>query len=346
MKIDKQIILIVLILAAAIQILIITYNSVTGFIQVTDAVNFLIRLLIGTVFSSIFGLVILYLDFIFINILDKKLPISKSIALRIPLEFLFTVILGLSVGTILTITANIFFPYPKGLQSTIVNNSLITAVINIIVVLIVEAVLWFKRGEEYKLQLEVSERENMQIRFDTLKSQLNPHFLFNSLNVLSSLIRKDSEKAQLFIDEFSSVYRYTLDVIEKPVVELHDELEFAKSYLYLQKIRFDDSIITDINIDAAKLDYFIPPLAIQTLIENTFKHNKATESSPLKIKICNESNFLVIENNLQPRFKKSDSKGVGIANLKKRYELLGLTTPRFFVREDLYIAKVPLMRPE
>jgi LytS/YehU family sensor histidine kinase len=193
---------------------------------------------------------------------------------------------------------------------------------------------------------EKLERENSQIRFETLKSQLNPHFLFNSLNVLSSLIKHDSDKAQYFVDEFSSVYRYTLDVIEKPVVELREEINFAKSFLYLQKIRFDNAVDMEINVDASKLNDLVPPLAIQTLLENAFKHNRASVDNPLKINIYDEDDGLVVINNLQPKIKGDDSKGVGLNNLRKRYELLGEKLPQFSFTEKEYIAKIPLIKPE
>ena len=185
-----------------------------------------------------------------------------------------------------------------------------------------------------------------KLRFETLKSQLNPHFLFNSLNVLSSLIKKDSDKAQNFVDEFSSVYRYTLEVIEKPVVELREELDFAKSYLFLQKIRFDNAVDMQINVNASKLNYLVPPLAVQTLLENTFKHNRASADNPLNIRIYDEDNFLFFVNNLQPKIKVSDSKGVGLSNLKKRYELLGEQLPQFSVTEKEYVGKISLIKPE
>jgi two-component system, LytTR family, sensor kinase len=194
-------------------------------------------------------------------------------------------------------------PYEDGLLKNIINNSLITSVLNIIIITVIEAIVWFKRSQQSLVKAEKLERENSQIRFETLKSQLNPHFLFNSLNVLSSLIKKDSDKAQNFVDEFSSVYRYTLDVIEKPVVELREELDFAKSFLFLQKIRFDNAVDMEINVDASKLNYLVPPLAVQTLLENAFKHNKATAESPLNIKIYNENDSLLVVNNLQPKIK-------------------------------------------
>jgi LytS/YehU family sensor histidine kinase len=290
--------------------------------------------------------VLVYLDLQIINRLDRIFPLPEKLLPRIPTEFFLAVIAGIIIGSSVTVIAGTLMPYADGLLTNIINNSLITSVLNIIIITVIEAIVWFKRSQQSLVKAEKLERENSQIRFETLKSQLNPHFLFNSLNVLSSLIKKDSEKAQSFIDEFSSVYRYTLDVIEKPVVELREEINFAKSYLFLQKIRFENAIDMEIKVDASKLNYFVPPLAVQTLLENTFKHNKATTDNPLNIKIYNESDLLLVVNNLQPKFKGFDSKGVGLNNLRKRYELLGDELPQFSVTEKAYIAKIPLIKSE
>lgn len=346
MKLNKHTILAILLLAFFVQLVIITYNYVTGFIVVPNIGNYLTRLAIGTAFSFVFAVVLVYLDLKIINGLDKLLPLPHKLIARIPAELVLSVLAGTIIGSLVTIIAGTLMPYEDGLLKNVVNNSLITSVINIIIITVIEAIVWFKRSQQSLLKAEKLERENSQIRFETLKSQLNPHFLFNSLNVLSSLIKKDSDKAQNFIDEFSSVYRYTLDVIEKPVVELREELDFAKSFLFLQKIRFDNAVDMEINVDASKLNYFVPPLAVQTLLENAFKHNKATTDSPLKIKIHNENDLLVVINNLQPKIKGTDSKGVGLNNLNKRYELLGEKLPQYSVTEKEYVAKIPLIKPE
>jgi len=346
MKFNKNTILSVFLLALFIQLSIITYNYLSGFINITGFPNFLTRLVIGTSFSFVSGLLLVFLDLRIINRLHKTFPLPEKIIARIPLEFILSAFAGIIVGSLITITANFAMPYEDGLLKHLINNSLITLVINIILVTAIEAIIWYSKGQAVRLKAERLERENSQIRFETLKSQLNPHFLFNSLNVLSSLVKKDSEKAQNFIDEFSSVYRYTLDVIEKPVVELREELNFAKSFLYLQKIRFENAVKTEINVDASMLTYFVPPLAVQTLLENSFKHNRSSANNPLNIKIYNKDGRLIVTNNLQPKTVQSDSKGVGLNNLNKRYELLGDILPQFSVTEREYIAKIPLIKPE
>jgi sensor histidine kinase YesM len=346
MKLNKNTILAILLLALFVQLIIITYNYVTGFIDVPDFENYFTRLAIGTSFSFVFALMLVFLDLQIINRLDKIFSLPNKLITRIPAEFILTIMVGVIIGSLITLTAGTFMPYEDGLLKNIINNSLIASVLNIIIITVIEAIVWFKRSQESLVKAERLERENSQIRYETLKNQLNPHFLFNSLNVLSSLIKKDSDKAQDFVDEFSSVYRYTLDVIDKPIIDLREELDFAKSYLFLQKIRFENAVEMEINVDASKLNYFVPPLAVQTLLENAFKHNKVSVDSPLRIIIYNEENILVVSNNLQPKIKGADSKGIGLNNLRKRYELLGAKFPQFSITEKEYIAKIPLINPD
>lgn len=346
MKLNKNTVLTILLLALFVQLIIITYNYVTGFIEVPNFRYYLTRLAIGTSFSFVFALMLVFLDLQIINGLDKIFHLPQKLVARIPAEFVLSILAGIIIGSLLTLAAGTFMPYKDGLIKNIINNSLITSVLNIIIITVIEAIVWFKRSQQSLVRAERLEKENSQIRYETLKSQLNPHFLFNSLNVLSSLIKKDSDKAQNFVDEFSSVYRYTLDVIEKPVIELREELDFAKSFLFLQKIRFDNAVDMEINVDASKLNSLVPPLAVQTMLENAFKHNKATAECPLFIKIYNKNDWLVVVNNLQPKIKAADSKGVGLNNLRKRYELLGEELPQFSVTEKEYFAKIPLIKPE
>jgi len=346
MKLNKYTILTIFALAFFVQLIIITYNYITGFIVVPSVGNYLTRLLIGTSFSFFFALILVYLDLIIVNSLDKQFELPEKLLARVPIEFVFTMLTAMLVGTAITLVAGTLLPYEDGMLKNIINNSIITSVLNIIIIAVIEAIGWFKRSQQSLVKAERLEKENSQIRFETLKSQINPHFLFNSLNVLSSLIRKDQQRAQNFVDEFSSVYRYTLDVIDKPVVELREELEFSKSFLFLQKNRFDSAVITEINVDASKLSFLVPPLAVQTLLENAFKHNRASEESPLYIKIYCEENDLIVVNNLQPKIKGADSKGLGLNNLSKRYELLGEDLPQFSITEKEYIAKIPLIHPD
>lgn len=344
MKLNKNVTITIFLVALFVQLIIISYNYFTGYIEINNISNFFIRLIIGTSFSFVFALFLVILDLILINNLDKKFPLPQKLVPRIPLELIFAVVIGILIGTATTVVAGTLMPYDDGLFKNVINNSLITVVINIIIISVIEAIIWFKRNQSAELKTEKLERENSEIKFETLKSQLNPHFLFNSLNVLSSLIKKNPDKAQQFVDEFSSVYRYTLDVIDKQVVELKDEVEFAKAYLYLQSIRFGNAVKYEVNIDANKLCYLVPPLSLQTLLENCFKHNIASEDSQLEIQIYNEGDSVIVVNNLNPKTAQVESKKIGLSNLQKRYALFGVAQPEFIYKENEYVAKIPLLK--
>ncbi len=189
------------------------------------------------------------------------------------------------------------------------------------------------------------QKENLQSQFEVLKSQINPHFMFNSLNVLSGLINSDVAKAQLFIDEFSQIYRYVLETIEQTVVTLGKELDFMRSYLFLQQIRYGESLTYSVDIIAGQLQLLVPPLSLQVLLENAMKHNIVNEEKPLKIEIYSKGNFLIIKNPIQPKIS-GTSTGLGLKNLIKRYALISKLEPEFKVENNYYIAKIPLIKVE
>lgn len=180
-------------------------------------------------------------------------------------------------------------------------------------------------------------------QFESLKNQLDPHFLFNSLNVLSSLIDENPRQAQKFTASMSKIYRYVLEQKDKELVTVEDELEFAKTYCELLKTRFEDSV--DFIFDVKKEDYrrFVVPLSLQLLLENCIKHNFATSSKPLIIKIYSENDTLCIENNLQVREQIKESSGIGLANIVQRYSLL--TKKNVFIEksDDYFKVKLPVL---
>ncbi|WP_106917816.1 2TM domain-containing protein [Chryseobacterium aurantiacum] len=180
-------------------------------------------------------------------------------------------------------------------------------------------------------------------QFESLKNQLDPHFLFNSLNVLSSLIDENPHQAQKFTASMSKIYRYVLEQKDKELVTVEDEMEFAKTYCDLLKTRFEDSV--DFVFDVKKEDYrkYVVPLALQLLLENCIKHNFATSSKPLVIRIFSEGDILCIENNLQVREQIKESSGIGLSNIVQRYSLL--TKRNVFIEksEDYFKVKLPML---
>ena len=180
-------------------------------------------------------------------------------------------------------------------------------------------------------------------QFESLKNQLDPHFLFNSLNVLDSLIEENPVQAQRFTNSMSKIYRYVLEQKDKELVSVEEELDFAKTYCELLKTRFEDAVTFDFNISEEDKKGFVVPLSLQLLLENSIKHNFATSSKPLNIKIFTEKGNLIIENNLQTRELPNTSTGVGLANIVSRYNLL--TERNVFVEksEAFFRVKLPIL---
>jgi LytS/YehU family sensor histidine kinase len=194
-------------------------------------------------------------------------------------------------------------------------------------------------------QLLKVQKENLQSQFEVLKQQVNPHFLFNSLNVLTSLIKIDPDLAESFTERLSKVYRYVLENKEKDVVSLSTELEFLNAYLFLLEIRFMNKISIEIRIDKSYYDYQILPIAIQLLIENAIKHNTFSKLDPLKIEIfVDDQQKLNIINNLNIRETKFVSTGVGLENISRRYALVSDKKPEFSKTKEHFIAKLPLLK--
>ena len=201
---------------------------------------------------------------------------------------------------------------------------------------------FFKKYEQSRFQAEELRRLTIQAELQSLRHQVNPHFLFNSLNVLSSLILQDTNAANEFVEQFAKVYRYVLKSQEKELVSLQEELEFIEAYLFLLKKRFGESISVDISIATQDLTYFVVPVALQMLLENAIKHNIVSQKTPLKIWITSKQEGQVsIKNSLQRRkYKEETSTRLGLQNIGKHYQLL--TQKSIFITESEHFFEVLL----
>jgi PAS domain S-box-containing protein len=196
---------------------------------------------------------------------------------------------------------------------------------------------------EANTQLIRLQKENLQSQFEVLRQQVNPHFLFNSLNVLTSLIKLEPDLAEQFTEHLSKVYRYVLENKDNDLVSLQTELDFLDAYIFLLNIRFMDKIVVKVDIGEHKRECQILPLALQLLIENAIKHNAMSKRNPLKIDIfIDDENVLHVENNLQERESHMASTGVGLRNIAHRYHLLEMPEPEFVKTETKFIARIPL----
>jgi hypothetical protein len=222
---------------------------------------------------------------------------------------------------------------------------------NIIGVMAATGYLLVTRGRDYvrllnqaELDIERYKNETATARLQALRSQLNPHFLFNSLNTLSSLVHRDADAADDFIQQLAKVYRYVLEHSDHDLVQLHSELAFVESYVYLLRTRFKEGLCVEICIGEALRDLRLPPMTLQVLIENAVKHNIVSPKQPLTIEITSGGeDCLVVKNNLQERSEKDASSSVGLANITARYEYIAqkpLTVKR---ASDEFSVTIPLL---
>ncbi len=217
------------------------------------------------------------------------------------------------------------------------------SVIHIILLFIARILRLGVIRQESLLENERLQQQNLQKELTALRNQLNPHFLFNSLNTLNSLIR-DNNEATMFVNKLSHMYRYILQSGERDLVCLKDELQFLESYTYLIQMRYHQYCFRiDLDVDPAHLHMEIPPMALQLLVENAVKHNEISKGCPLEVKIYSKDDFLVVENKMHPRNSPVDSTGNGLINLDKRYFLLRKKRIHISSDQNIFSVKLPLI---
>lgn len=209
---------------------------------------------------------------------------------------------------------------------------------------IYEALYFFRHWKRTTQETEQLKRESLQSQFESLKNQVNPHFLFNSLNSLSSLIEEDTDKAEQFVQEMSQVYRYLLQTNDKTLTTLAAELNFIQAYFYLLKTRFSEALQVQMNVPDKFVEWQISPLTLQMLVENAVKHNIVSTSKPLKIKIfINDNNELVVANNMQRKTQSVLSNKIGLENITVKYKLLNQRDIVISETAEQFEVKVPLI---
>ncbi|MEM9991410.1 MAG: histidine kinase [Bacteroidota bacterium] len=283
---------------------------------------------------------------IVIDYLSKQFPYNKSkwIGLRL--------LISLAIGTTVAFTSaviNAYFPYPERLQ--FVNGDFLFVFIMSFFqcgMTFTTLQIWemIKRNRQLSLSVAELEKQKIQSQLQALRQQINPHFLFNSLNVLSELIHEDIEKSDLFIQHFAKVYRYALELNQEAVVPLEKELDFLNSYIFLQKIRFGENLKIDTHFPQGTLQSYVPPLSLQVLFENAIKHNAVTSNKPLHIQMECQNGIFFMKNNLQKLKHSVTGTGIGLKNLRKKYALISEHLPNFYTKDGSYIAELPLIRLE
>jgi hypothetical protein len=199
-------------------------------------------------------------------------------------------------------------------------------------------------GELKIKTLELS-RIALQAELQSLKLQLDPHFLFNNFSTLSELILEDQTKASLFLDNLSKVYRYMIQTVKQDLMSLKDEITFVKAYYYLIQIRHGEQVRICFDLNPELMGKWLPPITLQLLIENAIKHNRATLAEPLTIDISHTGDYLCVSNNRQPFPKPLPSTGLGLENIKNRYQILSSQIPAVGSDAKRFWVKLPLLDP-
>ncbi len=282
-------------------------------------------------------LIFSYLDTFFLERFVKK---------RIFLGFILSFIASLLVVFMMHFIETVVYAkhtFQYFLENEKPINYIFTVTITLFVTLSLYSIHFYKAYQENKVKEQKIIAGTASAKYESLKNQIDPHFLFNSLNVLSSLIEENPDNAQKFTTSLSKVYRYVLEQKDKDLVSVEEELAFAKTYMNLLKMRFENSLTYEIPTERLNPEAKVVPLSLQLLLENTVKHNVVSEQKPLHIKIYIENGFLAIENNLQKKEVLQDRKGVGLQNIVDRYAIISKKKMIVEQSETNFKVKLPIL---
>lgn len=222
-------------------------------------------------------------------------------------------------------------------------NYYVSIIITLVITLLINAFHVYKRFQENRIKEQKIIAGTASAKFESLKNQIDPHFLFNSLNVLSSLIEENPDNAQRFTTSLSKIYRYVLEQKDKELVSVEEELAFAKTYMNLLKMRFENSIFYELPQTVSSPDAKVVPLSLQLLLENTVKHNIASPKKPLRIRIVEENGYLVVQNDFQKKEVLQDRRGVGLQNIISRYAIITARKVQIEQTDQYFTVKLPIL---
>ena len=327
-------------LSIAIFVLIQVLNAITG-----NPIRFDQKMVWNFVFTSMYTgllyltntLIFIYLDSIFVDRFSKT---------RLLVGFFSSFIASLVIVFFMHFFEVVIFDkhtFNYFLDNEKPVNYFLPIIITFFVTLSLYAIHFYKSYQENKVKEQKIIAGTASAKYESLKNQIDPHFLFNSLNVLSSLIEENQDNAQKFTTSLSKVYRYVLEQKDKDLVSVEEELSFAKTYMNLLKMRFENSLTYEISAQENKSEFKVLPLSLQLLLENSVKHNVVSEQKPLHIKIYIENNYLIIENNLQKKEVLQDRKGVGLQNIIDRYALISRKKMIIEQTQNVFLVKLPIL---
>jgi hypothetical protein len=276
----------------------------------------------------------------------RKYPALEQTTKRMGMILLFCIIVTVALRSLNIFAYDVIEVKTGSLELVVYLKNIFIALLFVFIVGgAYEAIYYFRKWKLSAVEAEALKKENLQTQLDSLKVQINPHFLFNSLGSLSSLIDEDTKKAQEFLGQMSAVYRYLLQANEKQLTTLQNEMEFIDAYSNMLTTRFAEGLQLSVAIDKHCLEYMLPPLTVQILLENAVKHNAVTASKPLQVKIyTDDAQGLMVENNLQKKTSPVASNKTGLNNIISKYKLLN--QPDIVIEETSKYFKVmvPLIK--
>ena len=290
-----------------------------------DGITFDRNYMMNAGYTMLYATVLTIINSFFFDYINTRIDWKKNPSYRILIGAIGSIILTMIGIFLIRIVIEIFIEGEN--WGTFIGGEraiyyVVALLITVVCSIFFHAVYFYKALQEKKVKEQKIIAGTASAKFDALKNQLDPHFLFNSLNVLTSLIEEDQHQAQNFTTALSKVYRYVLEQKNKDLVSVDEELEFARTYVRLLKMRFEDSIQFEIPEKSKYPEGKIVPLSLQLLLENAVKHNVVSANRPLSIRVFEDQGTLVVQNNLQEKEVVKKSSGVGLRNIQQRYNLL------------------------
>ncbi|MDN4165511.1 histidine kinase [Cytophagales bacterium LB-30] len=261
-----------------------------------------------------------------------------------PLKRLIYGLISTVLYTSVIVLIILYFFHQFGLRMSydmMVWNMYISLGITFVISIVLHARAFLISWRETAIQAEKLQKETVVSQYETLKQQVNPHFLFNSLNSLTQLVYEDQDQAARFIKKLSEVYRYVLEQKDKELVSLEEEIHFTQNYLFLEKSRFGEKL--RIQFDIKPLSGYVPPLALQMVVENAIKHNVISTDDPLLVEVSRQDDYLVVKNNLQKKNIVKGSSGIGLQNIRMRYQYLSKAPFRVEPTSTEFIVYLPIV---
>ncbi len=276
----------------------------------------------------------------------KKYPLFKEVRTRLIYQSIYMLLFTIVFNNLLAYVAD-HFVFNYGFRSPgidmLISSNAASIFCTIMIIAIYESIYFMNELRSSVEESENLKRESLSAQLNALRSQVNPHFLFNNLNTLSSLIPENPEHAVDFVQQLSKVYRHILEVKDEKSILLKDELDLLNAYTFLLKTRFDKNLDVTIDIPTEKLQKRIVPLSLQILMENAIKHNIVSADKPLHIDISTVNGSLVVSNNLQIKNQLNECTGIGLDNIRNRYKLISEKPVNVTSNDNNFTVSIPLI---